>query len=58
MVGKADRETLRKNCVGAGERRYSRVLEVVEQSPLLSSRRFSLVRYLTARTVSFFAHLH
>ena len=31
----------------------SGVLEVVEQSPLLSSRRFSLVRYFTASSVTF-----
>ena len=57
----ADRETLAENRVGVGERRYCEVIEVieaVEQSSLLSSRPFSLVRYFTARSVTFFAHLH
>ena len=60
-MGKADRETLAENRVGVGERRYCEVIEVievVEQSSLLPSRPFSLVRYFTARSVTFFAHLH
>ena len=61
QASRSDRETLAENRVRVGERRYCEVIEVievVEQSPLLSSRSISLVRYFTARSVTFFAYLH
>ena len=50
-----DREKVRENCVGAGERPSSEV--VLSSFSLLSSRRFSIVIFITARS-PFFARLH